>query len=59
MEVIMARPIKATPTLKDRDARKFNRRVEKRLTKKLQVKTPPCLDKAKDIVFSCDFSCQN
>ncbi|WP_163349291.1 hypothetical protein [Desulfovibrio sp. JC010] len=55
----MARPIKATPTLKDNDAKNFDKRVEKHLTKKLQVKTLPCLDKAKEIVFSCDFNCQN
>ncbi|MBI9078239.1 MAG: hypothetical protein JEY79_00680 [Pseudodesulfovibrio sp.] len=55
----MARPIKPTPILKDRDARKFNLRVEKRLKKPLKVTEAPSLEKAKDLVFSNDFACAN
>jgi len=55
----MARPIKPTPILKDRDAREFNRRVEKRLKTPLKVTKAPNLEKAKDLVFSSDYACAN
>lgn len=55
----MARPIKPTPILQDRDARKFNRRIEKRLKTPLKVTKAPDLEKAKDLAFASVNTCSN
>ncbi len=53
----MARPIKPTPILVNKDAREFENRVERGREQPLKVTTAPSLDKAKKAVFASVFTC--
>jgi hypothetical protein len=53
----MARPIKPTPILKGKDARRFTEKLRQDAMRPVKLPESPSLEKAKQVAFSSVFAC--